>query len=100
MEVDAMWAGLVGATMALVGLLKSKFKWVDGKEEALAFTVPVVLATAAKLLDCQADFALLPWKQMLTGAFFAGLVAQLGHDKLWEPVLKPALGWFTSKFAK
>ena len=100
MEVDGMWAALVAATMAAVGFLKSKFSWVDGKEEFLALVVPVVLAAAAKLLGCTAAFAVLPWKEMLVGSFVAGLVAQFSHDKLWDPVLKPALSWFGNKFVK
>lgn len=100
MEVDGMWASLVAATMAVVGFLKSKFDWVDGKEEFLALGVPVVLAAAAKLLGCTADFTMLPWKEMLVGSFVAGLVAQFGHDKVWNPVLAPALSWFSTKFAK
>lgn len=100
MEVDGMWMSLVVATMALVGFLKSKFKWVDGKEELLALVLPVALAAAAKGLGCTADFTLLGWKPMLMGAAVAGLVAQYGHDKVWEPVLKPLLGWFNTKFVK
>lgn len=100
MEVDGMWLSLVALTMALVGFLKSKFSWVDGKEEGLALALPVVLAAAAKWAGCTAAFAQLGWKPMLVGAAVAGLVAQFGHDKVLDPVLKPVLGWFHDKFVK
>ena len=100
MEVDGMWLGLVGATMGLIGFLKSKWAWIDGKEEGLALALPVVMAALAKFAGCTADFAMLGWKPMLFGALAAGLVAQYGHDKVLEPVLKPLTTWFYSKFMK
>lgn len=100
MEIDGMWLGLVAATMALVGFLKSKFSWVDGKEEGLALVLPMLLAAAAKWAGCTAAFAMLGWKPMLVGAAVAGLVAQYGHDKLLDPVLKPLMSWFHDKFVK
>ena len=100
MEIDGMWLGLVAATMALVGFLKAKFAWVDGKEEALALALPCALAAVAKWAGCTAAFAQLGWKPMLVGALVAGLVAQYGHDKFLDPVLKPVLSWFHDKFVK
>lgn len=91
MDVSVAYAGLVAATVAVIDFLKNRFKWVDGKEAYLSFGLPVLLSVAAKASGCTAEFAQMPWGKMVVGALVAGAVAQFGHDKVWDPVVKPLL---------
>lgn len=75
------FAGIAAAGWGLLEALKSRFKWVDGKEEYLAIGLPVVTAVVMKLFHW-GFVAGMGWKQLLAGAVAAGLTSQLMHDKL------------------
>lgn len=98
-----MFGGLVGVTFLAVNWLKAHWKWIDGKEEGAALVLPVVLALGAKLAGCTAAFAAMGWGKLALGAAVAGIMAQVGHDKVWDPVMQPLwakmVDWFHEKYS-
>jgi hypothetical protein len=100
MDNLGMFASLVAVTVVVVELLKAKFKWVDGREELLAAVIPVVLGVAAKLAGCTAAFAQLSLTELVLGSLLAGLTAQMTHDKVIDPVVKPSMQWLYKLFVK
>lgn len=75
------FAGIAAGVWGVLEALKTRFKWVDGKEEYLAIALPVVTSVAMKLLHW-GFVAGMGWKQLLAGALAAGLTSQVMHDKL------------------
>lgn len=81
-------AGMAAVTVAVIGALKKAFpKHVKGKEDFIAFVIPILFVIAMKL---SGQFAGTEWVDALIWAAATGPVAGLLHDKVVNPVLKSA----------
>lgn len=87
--VSPLFLGVLGMTVLVVEFLKSRFEWFVGKEAALSIVLPVLLSVLAKVGGCTSDFAMLAWPKLLVSSLLAGVFAQIAHDKLYNPVVKP-----------
>jgi len=78
------FAGIAAATTAAVGGLKMMLPdFTKGKEAILALAIPVCLGVIAKLTG---SFASMEWANLLTMLVLGGMTAQVGHDKVVNPV--------------
>lgn len=81
----ASLTGISAIVLAVVGGLKALFsEWVKGKEPVLALVAAYALTLAAKLsgiLDAG-------WVTVSYAPILIAVAAQLGHDKVLDPVVK------------
>jgi hypothetical protein len=83
--------GVLSMTVLVVEFLKSKVKWFNGKEAWMAVVLPLLLSISAKFGGCTSEFAQLPWGKLVLNALLVGVFAQVAHDKLYNPFVKPSI---------
>jgi len=90
MNIDlTSFAGIAVAALTLIELLKSKIKWIEGKEEYFALSLPIAFSAVMKLLGYA--FVDVNWFAVVVQSIGASIAAQLGHDYVLNPSKKVTL---------
>jgi len=79
-------AGVALAAYLLVGTLKHAWpNWASGKEQLLSLIGSIVIGAVMKKWG--AAFQTMNWGNLATQCMIAGILSQLFHDKLMDPIL-------------
>ena len=89
--INPMFLGVVATTMLAIEFLKKKFEWFVGKEAWMSFLLPALLSVAAKFGGCTEQFAQLSWGNLVFWSLLTGVFAQISHDKVYNPFVRPTL---------